>query len=588
MKFYVLGSFYLILFTPLLAFWGDDYFVQYKTYLPFLMASITLFVIGYRHTKIVVQDSDYIAIGITFLLFLSSLLNDRVVINFPHLLGNFLFVLIWILIRKYHFPSLSNNITIAIIIMIWVHIFVAIYGWWFNKLQNTNSVFNTYLLGISHNPSVISCYLVTFLPIIMHQAQSHRLKKVSILTILFIVFVVVFNKSRVCVLGIVAMFLFFYYSELKKAKLLHNAIKYTIIATILLLSLYSLLDNTKKTSSEGKLLALKISSKIGLDNLWQGTGYRSFPSEYMMYQSRYFQEGGSNREAWLANNKYVADSELVLFWVELGTPIFCSILLIILYLVYQEYLKNKAFETPLIRSWGAWVAVLMVLLPLSNVLHFPETVNAIFVSSLFYGINVQKPIRIVIVLRRETHKFMKIVICSISVLSFLFYTLIIYDLSIWKKRVETASLQENYNVDDIKHILTHNGAFLHTNAAIFKSKGNYNEAYSYIKKTNKIQVGNMTMLLEAQILNGLNRKKDAYQKYKDAVYAVPIQVLPKYYLMKTCEEWEDTTQAVSWARAILQTPIKVESNQRSFFNKQASDFIEKYTINDSTKIFHLF
>ena len=592
MKILVLSAFYFFLFTPLLSFWADDYFVQYKTYLPFLLSSILLFVVGYKNNKITVHYSDFAAITIIFLLFLSSSLTNRLLFDFPHILGSFLLVMIWILLKKYWFPSLSNKITIAILIVIWLHVLIAIYGLWFSKLQNIDSVFGKYLLGISHNPSVLTCYLLIFLPIVVHQTQfeSLGLKNFGILTILLIIFVIIFNRSRVCILGLAAVFLFFYHLRLQ----INNQSRKVLITSVIVIMLssltfYSLFNSSKKASTDGKLLVLKIASRIGTDYFWQGTGYRSFPSKYMVYQSRYFQKEGSNREAWLTNNKYVADSELLLFWVELGTPIFYIILLLIIYLLYRHYKSNKPFdETPLIRSWSAWVTVLVILFTFSNVLHFPETVNAIFVSSLFYGISIKKHDRPAIILSRETHKIVKIVICSISIGAFLFYSLVIYDLKIWKKRVQTASNYTSYKVDDIKSILMHNGSFSHTSAAIFKSNGNYEEAYNYLKKANQIQVGNMTMLLEAQILQGLGRRQDAYDKYRDAIYAVPIQVIPKYYLMKACEEWGDTTKAVLWAGAILQTPVKVESEERRWFDRRASNLIQKYPLKDSTKIFRLF
>lgn len=113
----------------------------------------------------------------------------------------------------------------------------------------------------------------------------------------------------------------------------------SLILIIVFLSYY-----VKKDSSSGRVLIYKISWSMLADHWPKGSGYGTFPHEYLNYQASYFQKGEYTiKELLLADNTKHAFNDYLQWTVETGLPglvILVSLLGIIIYIIKRAIAAN--------------------------------------------------------------------------------------------------------------------------------------------------------------------------------------------------------------------------------------------------------
>jgi tetratricopeptide (TPR) repeat protein len=143
----------------------------------------------------------------------------------------------------------------------------------------------------------------------------------------------------------------------------------------------------KRDSSEGRLLILKISSKMIYEHMLIGAGgFNSYTTTYPLYQMEYFSsENGTEKEVMLADNMQFALNEPIQFICELG--IIGGIFIFMIAYKMIEYIKiRKILCTAL--------TVIFFASGFYYILHITIFQNILFILSLIAGIQgkaIMKP-----------------------------------------------------------------------------------------------------------------------------------------------------------------------------------------------------
>ena len=148
-------------------------------------------------------------------------------------------------------------------------------------------------------------------------------------------------KSRSAYIGlfiIIAINILCYYTEFDKKRLL---LSLGILSTLTFI-LIAGLAQTKKASSEGRILIWKLSAQMALEKPL-GCGYGLFEKNYNIYQSTYFSKGCSNStEKENADHVFMPYNDTLEHAIEGGGIGACFYLLIYIYVIRMYILSlNK-------------------------------------------------------------------------------------------------------------------------------------------------------------------------------------------------------------------------------------------------------
>ncbi|MBN2280096.1 MAG: O-antigen ligase family protein [Candidatus Marinimicrobia bacterium] len=340
--------------------------------------------------------------------------------------------------------------------------------------------------------------------------------------------------------------------------------------------------NYKKDSAYGRLLQWKITANMIMDKPIFGHGFNSYGLHYNTYQADYFAaKERSELEKLIAGNSQQAHNEYLEIFTELGVVgliLFLSILFLILCNYYYAYKKQKLLS---IIAFSGLIAFLIECLFTYPLQILPSLVifvgflslisgNAFILRSGFSPTNESQAnidnilkMKIEPVVTSGSQKLTALVL--LAVISTLAYTQ--YQNFNAHQKWHTAnyySSSQQYQVsaklyEELLPILKNNGSFLLNYSGTLALDGNYSEAISLLKESEKYTNDPNLYLSLANCYKETKEYDKAEFYYKKVENIVPHQMYPKYLLCMLFNETGKEVQLKTKANEILNMKIKVNS-----------------------------
>ena len=118
------------------------------------------------------------------------------------------------------------------------------------------------------------------------------------------------------------------------------------------------------------------------------------------------------------------------------------------------------------------------------------------------------------------------------------------------------------------------GAIMFTYAKQLYNINKLQQAKQVITKAKKYYTDNEVYKLSASIESELGNLKEAESDFKTAVYMVPNRMRSRYELLQFYLAKKDTSNAVFWAKSILDMPVKIPSDITSNIKLQTRNMLK--------------
>ena len=547
--------FLLLLFFPLLHFWGGE---------RMFMKPVFLFIVGlfgmlfFSKEKI---SPSAILINLVILSFILLLLL-QFYLKWDIQLFSCVFLLALFLFYKIALAFLTTTVTKVVIRVYIVMTGIAILFFVLSK--------NLSFLNFHPNESIFSILIASQLLFITPYLKKYnegfvknkRLAKLFIICYLLSCYCLLFyTKGRAGIIGFTTALCVLNYSYLK---LKVGYIKGIIIASCLLL----LVLNFKSNSSGGRLLIYKvITTQLEPKELITGIGYGKFKVKYNEYQAEYFsKESIDSTEALLASNTYYMFNDLLQFIVETGLIglLILSILFIKFFVLFKRnyiYLREK----PILN--GAYLSVICIII--SSLFSYPFQIMGILLHFLFciaviiHANKAGKSVQYAILLRKTNIIIDRITLLSTALCllffgqeSFKFYIKLneairYSNTGFRKKAIKIYSKISDNPVDD--------SDILYNYADELAKVNKIDSALIVLRKSANYLNNDKSAILMASLLQEKGMLLEAEKHYKKAVFTNPKLFSNRAALFKFYYDTKQFEKAIYWGNSILKMPVKVPS-----------------------------
>ncbi|WP_379088870.1 O-antigen ligase family protein [Pedobacter sp. UC225_65] len=399
--------------------------------------------------------------------------------------------------------------------------------------------------GGTFNSTYFSNYICLFVPLLYHIKKNILtntwLNRAVDAIIICIIIICVVNQARASVIGLSIFILCqLNFREIYKQ---HKALLFAFLIGGFALLSYFLIGN-KIASATGRLFiwenALSLIKEHPL-----GIGLGNFKQEYTVLQSRIISESSFNSKFLLADINDYAFNDLLQFIIEGGI----QMIFLLMFLCYS-ILKSK------------------------NRLLISSTLLVFIISSTSYTLHSFHSFVIVIVLfclftKDEVSKR------KISALFYIptyigFLWAILSFISYYSPKTEANNMYNNllnsYRKLDNKYLYD-------WGAEEFKD-GNFKESILLLKQSGIEDYDIDANLLLAQCYENINNMAAAEKHYVKANHILPRMFKPKHYLLKFYLSTNREKEIINIANEIIETPIKVSSNEILTLKKQATKILQ--------------
>ncbi len=408
-----------------------------------------------------------------------------------------------------------------------------------------------YFIGLNLN--IQAFILVQFGLIILHFCKKGTLLVIVGFFVL-IFFIFYFYHSRLAIIAILFAFIYF------KTSLNFKKIIYIFyVATIFFVFKISLQKN-KQNSIFGRAYILQTNIKY-LFSKHKVNGQQGI-NHFQIYENSKYENSNLLK---YADNNFFCLNDWLQYSVNYGLLGFSVIGILFIYFIVKliNHFKNKTYS---------FFTLLLIPFHLFILFSYPLQINTVLTIYIFlYCCFISE-------LYFYNNKYFIITVALIC--SFIFSIILLNEIE--NKKIET-------NVfNDV-------------------SSGFLNDAFKKIQKLNLSNKTNTSILLQASILNSLNKTNEsisflernhtdfcsyAYhinlgsyyyeqnllnqscKNYKDAMYLVPHKIEPLYNLMNIYIKEQNNDSAIYFATKILERKPKIESNLSNFYKENANKFLK--------------
>ena len=335
----------------------------------------------------------------------------------------------------------------------------------------------------------------------------------------------------------------------------------------------------KVKSSAGRVFIYKISSKIFKDNWVTGIGIGKYKVLHNEYQASYFSRNSiDSKEAILADNTYYAFNEIWQLLIELGLLKFVLVVfgfsMLIKFLVqFVPSQENRSLYSAGLSSLVCVFAASLFSYPFHSV---PIVLQVLLCCIVVVHVvaneyNSNKALASVAKYLRALFLICFFIVGYFGLSSLVRKNEVEVAINMGKAGNHQKAIQEFHSLY-IKHSLDGLATFEYARELYHSNM--LDEAKQVILKAKQSYVSNELYRILARIEEELKNVKDAERNYKWAVYMVPNRMVSRFDLMNFYVRQNDTTNAIYWAKSIINMPVKIPSNITEHLKKQANGVVK--------------
>ncbi|MGE6221094.1 O-antigen ligase family protein [Nubsella zeaxanthinifaciens] len=403
------------------------------------------------------------------------------------------------------------------------------------SLQNIN--------GGTFNSTYFSNYITLFVPILWYiktlQTSSERLKKIISTQIILIIVICLLNQARGSIIGLAAFLIL--QLDIKYIYKKNKGLLVTIISGCLLV--FYFLAKTKIDSANGRIFIWQNALILFKEQPF-GIGLGNFKQAYAVVQSKILTQHNFKPEFLLADVTDYAFNDLLQYVIEGGA-------LILLFIISFIYLILKSKNRFLI----SFSLLVFIISSTGYILHSFLTLSIVLISFCLFT-------------KTDTavSKVGKIVLLPTYVGLFWSIISLVSYLGSSKSGV-TKLVNETYTPLDNKH--------LYDLAVKAFDQGKFKQAITLLLKSGMTDYDIDADILLAKSYENLKDTKSAEIYYLKANSILPRMFKPKHYLLKFYSAHKNEAAMRSISKEIIETPIKVHSNEISNLRKQAEEILRQ-------------
>lgn len=432
------------------------------------------------------------------------------------------------------------------------------------------------------NPTVSALFLVMAVPAtlsIYFKEENSKYKKIYLISFVLILIALLLLKCRTALLGALIVTLIIGNSKYHWIQFLKNNYKGIkiifplLISTVVIVLLITYFYYSKQSSTEGRKLIWKISTKMITQKPITGYGYGMFEHFYNLEQANYFsQENATIVEIKNSSDVNMAYNEFLQNAVEGGISALLILIFLFLSLLIPFSLKSS------IEVIGAYTGIIAFVC--MSVFNF--TVQAIPAMALFIlyaaivSINIKPKLN-------YSFRFRTIPIFCIL---FPFGICIGYtQLKVAKASAESRkafSLSAKGKSDLAIYLLSQleeelgQSEYYWTNYGVaYLRLKKYAEALQKFKKAARLKSYPRTYIHMAFCYQKLGNTDSAIAACITAKNMIPNRLTPLYALMMIYANKRDSGNAITMAKQIIETPSKIPSAEANYYKLTASKILRK-------------
>ncbi len=436
-------------------------------------------------------------------------------------------------------------------------------GWSFHSLLNTG-IFSEIL--VCSSTFLITNIFLNF----KNKTAAYYFSLIA--TVLVLAFTIAVNARLAWIsMGITFVFLFMFFSKISR-----NNLKKIIPIALVLALVAIFLFNKKMDSAKGRLLVYRITFNEILKEPITGFGVNSFAETYPKLQANYFANNPRSKDVFLSNSIRYAYNEPLQIQYELGIPgtlVFFAILLFLLHNTLRIF-KSKNEDPFLIASAMSLLSFILYslfLYPLRSDYTLFISISAVIPLILFSIKKALKPIR-----------FNSI---KIAITLFLITCSLLYIIRITKTIIGAVATNNHhadyivgadYRYKDLADKYLHTPEYSKLKAVHYWAMGEYDEAINNLKTSINYKPTYENFVALAELYRKNKDTRNALETLQFATNYVPYKLSAKEKLLDVyLHDLKDTLNAYLSAEKILQTDVKINSNESLEIKTKASNFIRK-------------
>lgn len=414
------------------------------------------------------------------------------------------------------------------------------------------------ICGSFDNPAGFAASLIAGFPFCFYLIEKVKWRYwVGLVSILIIVVAVLLSGSRAGIVSIVFISIIYFVD--KRRQLLNW--KYITPFIVVCVVFLSLLFFLKKDSALGRILIWKSTCNMIVDSPIVGHGSGAFMSDYMIYQSNYFDEHKDSSYSLLADNVTHPFNEYILLLVEYG--VVGLLLLVVLLFVLIKGSKQISLPMLCLLSVGVFACF-------SYPIRYPFVVLLLAYSMASFEVKPAFVFRINFLTK----------LLAVGVL-IIVSVLLIRDIKFEKRWGELvrqgvfntnnellnkyASMYEDWNGDPM---------FLYNYGAVLNSIQDYEQSNVVMNKCKEyFNDYNVQMILADNYLE-LGQSDNAEMCYITACNMIPNRFMPLYKLMLLYESKGCKQKAADMAITIINKKIKIPSDVINQIKGEAQELVD--------------
>ena len=571
-RYYILS---ISIIPILIALIGENnFFFQLNLSLTILINTFFSLYILLKKPNIYLSKNIRWGISIWLILFFNQIINFKNSSNSNTLSLIFSYLIIFLLLQNYYENKIKINEYIkSYHLFSGIFVFHLIFGllFYYSRNHNYTSIYySTNISGFFPNPSYFLNFLLLLSPFIIFpilnidkKLNSNKfLKFTYILLIISLTVCVFINKSRTGAITLILLILISIF--LTRERKLTNLL---IVFSVSIISIFSFLKYTAKNdSTNGRLLILKISKEIVVDNPITGIGINNFPKEYSEYQKNYFSKKRNPKEILLADDNKFAHNEFLQTIIELGIISLILIMISIKRLFFHQKNIKKDELTLNEKLKYCFLLVVIIISLFSNPFRIDATQNLIIIISMFFIISSNVDLKYAYIIDKK----LILLFISYILVSVLYKQFYLYE---WKQYTDKNLYNINSGIFYGDKRIDNNSNYLYYSSKELFFKNDYNNSIIQIKKLLKVDNNSRIQLLLGKNYSKIKESKEAIKCFNNASLMNPRLFEPEYLTMNELLVLKDTIAAKKTALSILKKPIKIPSPKIAYFKKQASKVI---------------
>jgi O-antigen polymerase len=427
--------------------------------------------------------------------------------------------------------------------------------------------------GSFYSPALYSAFLALVFPFALTMCLKFKIslkkdynKVQSILFQIFCYFSLIgtvailpLTKARASWLAVILSGIYIIASQYRSSKinLLLKRNKYRFISLFAFVLIVGLFILYKPDSALGRILIWKVSGGLIIEKPILGHGLQGFNINYLDFQSKYFQQNGSESEMLVADSVQYAYNEFLRVFVEYGI----IGILFILFLLYEVFRPvNKKNDKSLLESFTSNHIISRAIILSFCIIcffSFPFVCNSVSLLALFSLAAISENY----ICKRNTYRIrsnykylLSGLLIFVSMVTFIFQLNRFLAYNKWYYNDYYQYYAQIYS--DLRY----EPDFLLKYAKELSLAGKPAESNKIYFEAKKITNDYYLQIGVADNYEKLEELKEAERHYLQAYYMVPAKFYPQYRLSKLylCEG--DTLKAKEMASKLLKKKIKIKSS----------------------------